>query len=266
MTLQTAYEKYYNYLKKGIEDGLTHEDYLGILKLSSTPFENDMYKKFWVALMGDINYLLEDLRMDGKIVSEVDPVCMEYILENCYLLPLVLANKKEKYVKPYQEGSYLFMCQFHDDEYPALEVTDYNNQYKCFVCGEQGDILSYIKKMEKIRKEKVVVDLIRRIYNLDELYLSSNMNEIALKYRKTILSDQYKRLLEKGYTLFKSNNLVSIDGHFIDKMYEDRFFAIHRIENGEKDKWFEYKRNDTYRLKLSMEEYKPFLDKVSKKI
>ena len=59
---------------------------------------------------------------------------------------------------------------------------------------------------------------------------------------------------------------MSIDGHFIDKMYEDRFFMIHRIEKREKDRYFEYKKNDTYKLKLSREEYQPFLDNISKKV
>ena len=101
MTLQKAYEKYYELLIKGTTEGLNHSDYKDVERLSKLKYENDLYKKFWVALMGDINYLLEDLRMDSKIVSDIDPECMEYIYEHCYLLPLVVANKQEKYVKPF---------------------------------------------------------------------------------------------------------------------------------------------------------------------
>ena len=266
MLLQTAYRKYYELLKKGIEDGLNHLDYKEVLSLSKQHFENDMYKKYWVSLMGDVNYLLEDLKMDSKLTCEIDPDCMEYILNNCYLLPLVLTNTRAKDVKPFQEGSYLFLCQFHEDEYPAMQVLDYNNTYKCLACGERGNIISYLKKIEGIKKDKNIIDLLRCIYNLDNVSLSQKLFDISTRYYHTIISDQYKRLLERGYTLFRSNNILSIDGHFIDKMYEDRFYLIHRLECNERDPYFEYKPNDTYKLKLSKEEYEPFMESVSKKI
>ena len=266
MLLKAAYEKYYELLIKGTEDGLNHNDYLKILELSKTPFENDLYKKYWVALMGDINYLLEDIKMDSKLTSCISPKCMQYILDNCYLLPLVITNSLERYVKPFEEGRYLFLCQFHKDEYPSLEVIDYDNKYRCLACNERGNAFTYLSQIEKLNEERQVINLLRCIYNLDRVSLSKKLFEISKRYHKTILSSQYKRLLERGYSLFKANNIFSINGQFVDKMYEDRFYTIHRIELNETDPYFNFEPNETYKLKLSKEEYQPFIDSVSKKI
>jgi len=266
MLLNTAYEKLYNLLIKGTEEGLTHKDYEELLMMSELSYENDLYKKYWVALMNDINYLLEDLKMDSKITSIVSPECMQYLKDNCYLFPLVLANNRGQTVRPFEEGTYILSCQFHDEDFSSLQITDYNNRYECFGCGKRGNTFSYLAEKEQLQKEREIIDLLICIYNLDYVRLNKNQYNIAMHYRRTIMSDYYKRLLEKGYTLFKANNIIYIDGNFVDKIYEDRFYTIHRMFKNERDPYFKYEPNENYKLTLSKEEYQPMIDRISNKL
>ena len=40
------------------------------------------------------------------------------------------------------------LCPFHDDTEPSLSVNFEHKLFNCFSCGEAGDILSFVAKME----------------------------------------------------------------------------------------------------------------------
>lgn len=42
------------------------------------------------------------------------------------------------------------LCPFHADSHPSLKVSDAKGMYKCFVCGEGGDALTFVKKYKNV--------------------------------------------------------------------------------------------------------------------
>jgi len=55
------------------------------------------------------------------------------------------------YVKLKRSGSgYVGLCPFHDEKTPSFHVTPRLNIYKCFGCGESGDIFNFVMQMEGV--------------------------------------------------------------------------------------------------------------------
>lgn len=55
------------------------------------------------------------------------------------------------YVKLKKSGSgFAGLCPFHDEKTPSFHVTPRLGIYKCFGCGESGDVFSFVMKMEGI--------------------------------------------------------------------------------------------------------------------
>ena len=46
--------------------------------------------------------------------------------------------------------SHVCLCPFHDDKHPSMQVSQEKQIFKCFVCGEGGNAISFVQKMEKI--------------------------------------------------------------------------------------------------------------------
>lgn len=57
----------------------------------------------------------------------------------------------EDYVKLKRSGrSYKGLCPFHDENTPSFHVTPDLGIYKCFGCGESGDVFNFVMEMEGI--------------------------------------------------------------------------------------------------------------------
>jgi len=55
------------------------------------------------------------------------------------------------YVKLKRSGSgYVGLCPFHDENTPSFHVTPRLNIYKCFGCGESGDVFNFVMDMEGV--------------------------------------------------------------------------------------------------------------------
>lgn len=63
--------------------------------------------------------------------------------ENINLVPIVEAAG----VNLKRNGNrYIGLCPFHDEKTPSFFVFR-DNRYKCFGCGEHGDVISFVKKL-----------------------------------------------------------------------------------------------------------------------
>ncbi|EAA9518888.1 hypothetical protein DPO21_28275, partial [Salmonella enterica] len=51
---------------------------------------------------------------------------------------VVLFKRGEKY-----KG----LCPFHNDKNPSMDIDDAKGRYKCWVCGEEGDIFDWERKI-----------------------------------------------------------------------------------------------------------------------
>ena len=45
---------------------------------------------------------------------------------------------------------YKALCPFHDDHDPSMQIRPDRQIYKCFVCGNGGDVFSFVQNYEKI--------------------------------------------------------------------------------------------------------------------
>ena len=112
------------------------------------------------------------------------------------------------YVKLEKAGSNLrACCPFHKEKTPSFFVSPERGTYKCFGCGEGGDIFSFVEKFEgvdfrgalKILADKAGIKLIKenpkitgeknRLYDILEratVFFEENLrnNKAALEYLK----------------------------------------------------------------------------------
>ncbi len=54
------------------------------------------------------------------------------------------------------------LCPFHDDKHPSLTVDSRRQRYKCWSCGEGGDVFQFVQKFEKITFPEALEVLARR--------------------------------------------------------------------------------------------------------
>jgi len=56
----------------------------------------------------------------------------------------------ERYIPLVYKGTKAIgLCPFHDDQYPSLQVDLRLQRFTCFCCGEHGDAIHFIQKMEE---------------------------------------------------------------------------------------------------------------------
>lgn len=48
----------------------------------------------------------------------------------------------------YSKKTLVGLCPFHADRHPSLHVNVKDQYYKCFACGEGGDLFKFVQKME----------------------------------------------------------------------------------------------------------------------
>ena len=56
-------------------------------------------------------------------------------------------------------GSYKGLCPFHDERSPSFHVTPSKGLYHCFSCGEGGDVITYVRKIDALSFTEAVEKL-----------------------------------------------------------------------------------------------------------
>lgn len=59
-------------------------------------------------------------------------------------------------------GSYKGLCPFHDERTPSFHVTPSKNLYHCFSCGEGGDVITFVRKIDALSFTEAVEKLAAR--------------------------------------------------------------------------------------------------------
>ena len=109
--------------------------------------------------------------------------------------------------------NYKGTCPFHDDHTPSFFVSPSKQCYKCFVCGEGGDVFTFLQKHEEMTFFEAVEWLCKK-YNIDppkremsgeeqESYKNREAQRIAIKaaadfFRRNIAQAQ-TFLNQRGY-------------------------------------------------------------------
>lgn len=56
-----------------------------------------------------------------------------------------------RYLQIHKKGkSYMALCPFHDDHSPSMTISPDKQIYKCFVCGEGGNVFTFVQNYEKV--------------------------------------------------------------------------------------------------------------------
>ncbi len=95
--------------------------------------------------------------------------------------------------------SYVGLCPFHKEKTPSFTVDSIKQLYHCFGCGEGGDVISFIMKIENMEFVETVEFLAKKVgYSLKYVHSRSSesgrfrsrlidLNELAKKYYNFIL-------------------------------------------------------------------------------
>lgn len=107
------------------------------------------------------------------------------------------------YVKLKQAGRNSFgLCPFHSEKTPSFSVNRELGIYKCFGCGESGDVISFIQKVEgldftdalKLAADKAGVKLTTTSYKKDEKYEQEKKEILKIN---TFTANFYNYILAK---------------------------------------------------------------------
>jgi DNA primase len=140
--------------------------------------------------------------------------------------------------------NYLGLCPFHKEKTPSFSVDTRKQLYHCFGCGEGGDVISFIKKVENIDFVEAAEFLAKKVnYNLQFVHTGSpeasekrsrlvELNELARKYYNFIFFNSKKATPARSYLIkrgFKKETLELFEvGFSIDSWENFTDFAKKR--------------------------------------
>ena len=107
--------------------------------------------------------------------------------------------------------NYFGLCPFHDDHTPSLSVSPEKQIYKCFVCGESGNVFNFVMNYEHISFPEAV-NILAKTVGMD---LGIKVNKESSKYSK------YYEIMDVANKLYQ-NNLLSKEGTLARKYLENR--------------------------------------------
>ena len=141
---------------------------------------------------------------------------IEQLKEKCDIVSTV-----SKYVQLNKKGkTYWGCCPFHFEKTPSFAVNEMEQYYHCFGCGESGDVIKFIQKIESLDfmnavkhlakdaglelpewtgDEKVIEQnkIKERMYQANNLALSHYRENLKLPQAKVALEYMQKRGLDK---------------------------------------------------------------------
>ena len=101
--------------------------------------------------MNDIKEIIEDVKSRCDIVSTIS----QYMS-----------------VKP-SGSNYKGLCPFHGEKTPSFYINTSKQIYKCFGCGEGGDVINFVMKMENLD----FIDAVKLLANRYGIEINTNMDE-----------------------------------------------------------------------------------------
>lgn len=96
----------------------------------------------------------------------------QYVMKE-YNLPLIKSG-----------DVYKVKCVFHEDSNPSLVFFPKTCTYKCFGCGEHGDVIEFVSKYESISKKEAIIKLCKSI----GISVNTKTSPRLMKHLKTFTS------------------------------------------------------------------------------
>jgi len=87
------------------------------------------------------------------------------------------------------------LCPFHSDSHPSLKVNDTKGMYKCFVCDEGGDAITFVKEYKKVD----FIESLKIIANI----LGLTFEEIQKEKKKNPKFEMAQRVLNASNKIYQ---------------------------------------------------------------
>jgi DNA primase len=122
-------------------------------------------------------------------VARIKDASVEAVKAAAEILPLV-----EDQVRLRKSGgTYKGLCPFHQERTPSFTVSPARGTFKCFGCGEGGDAISFVEKLESVDFVGAIEFLARR-FGVELEYEESSPEEVERRRRR----ERIKSLLERA--------------------------------------------------------------------
>ena len=129
-----------------------------------------------------------------------------------------------KYVELKRMGkNYKGLCPFHNEKTPSFMVSEDKQLYHCFGCGEGGDVINFIMKVENLDFADAVSHL-AELANIDTSKYSNSKNEKFKSDKKLLYS------INRDAAMFFLKTLISSDNHGLS-YFKNRGFEDHTIKS-----------------------------------
>ena len=113
----------------------------------------------------------------------------------------------ERYISLKKSGMrYVSTCPFHNERTPSFFISEKGNFFKCFGCGESGDAIKFVQKIENVGFIDAI-EIIANIYKIPVLFNSDAITDEEVVYNE---KKSAEILLDKVTTFF-SDNLYKCD-------------------------------------------------------
>lgn len=104
------------------------------------------------------------------------------------------------YIKIQPSGqNYKALCPFHVEKTPSFHISTAKQVYKCFGCGEGGDVINFVMKIENLD----FMDAVRLLANRCGIDINFNIDEEAK--RKIELSKKYQDIHTEAARFYFAN-------------------------------------------------------------
>lgn len=108
------------------------------------------------------------------------------------------------YIKIQPSGqNYKALCPFHVEKTPSFHISTAKQVYKCFGCGEGGDVINFVMKMENLD----FMDAVRLLANRCGIDINFNIDEETKQ--KIELSKKYQDIHTEAARFYFSNLIKS---------------------------------------------------------
>ncbi len=123
---------------------------------------------------------------------------IEKIKEKCDIVDVI-----SEYVSLQKVGAnYRGLCPFHTETSPSFYVNTSRKMYHCFGCGESGDVIKFIEKLENLSYVEAVQKLASRIGMKVDFSQEDSSKALYYEFYK-FLHEQYKSKLESAQNIIE---------------------------------------------------------------
>lgn len=119
------------------------------------------------------------------------------------------------------------LCPFHDDHDPSLSISEDKQIYKCFVCGNGGNVFNFVKNYKKIsfpESVKEVADIIGKPIDID-IYRAPKKVDKNQKYYDLLT----KYIDETNYLLTSTNAGTKAKEYLLNRGIDDKLIETFKI-------------------------------------